>query len=110
MIKDNISFKDIINSIVPISRFNRGEANKIFDEVKENGVKFVVKNNVPECVLVRPERYEEMLEALEDYVLFFEAEKRRKQAEKTGFINSENVLDNLGISEDDFRDIEADIE
>ncbi|HBN86090.1 MAG TPA: prevent-host-death protein, partial [Clostridiales bacterium] len=46
---------DTINSIVPISRFNKGEANKIFDEVKQSGFKIVMKNNTPACILISPE-------------------------------------------------------
>ena len=72
--------RDRVNSTIPISRFNRGEANKIFDEVKQSGYKIVMKNNTPACVLVAPEKYEEMTEQLENYMLFSEAEKRMKNA------------------------------
>lgn len=48
---------NVLNAIVPISRFNKGEAGKIFDEVKSGGFKIVVKNNVPTCVLITPEKY-----------------------------------------------------
>ena len=41
---------NILDSIVPISRFNKGEANRIFTEVKNDGIRIVVKNNTPECV------------------------------------------------------------
>jgi antitoxin StbD len=100
----NPSLKSVMNSIVPITRFNRGEASKIFDEVSEIGVKIVLKNNVPACVLVNPERYEEMVEMLEDYALFFEAEKRMKNAESNGFISQELLLNELGIRESDLDD------
>jgi len=110
MIKDNISVKNIIDSIVPITRFNRGEASKIFDEVSEKGFKVVLKNNIPACVLIKPDRYEAMIEALEDYALYFEAEKRIKNAEREGFISSEKVYADLEINESDLRDIEVEIE
>lgn len=102
--------KSIMESIVPITRFNRGEASKIFDEVNEKGFKIVLKNNVPTCVLVQPDRYEAMVEALEDYALYFEAEKRMKNAESEGFISSEKVYADLGISEKDLDDVEVEIE
>ena len=104
------SIKKIMDSIVPITRFNRGEASKIFDEVNAVGFKVVIKNNVPACVLVKPERYEEMVEMLEDYSLFFEAEKRMKKAEKDGFISHEQVLKELGLSETALDEVEVDIE
>lgn len=53
--------KNILNMIVPITRFNRGEANKIFDEVKRDGVKIVLKNNQPIGVIMTPEMYESLL-------------------------------------------------
>lgn len=106
-----LTLKNFMNSIVPISRFNRGEASKIFDEVNETGVKIVLKNNVPACVLVDPQRYEEMIEMLEDYALFVEAEKRMKNAESKGFIPQDKVLSDLGISLADLDDdVEVEIE
>lgn len=107
---DNISFKDIINSIVPISRFNKGEANKIFSEVSKTGYKVVVKNNKPTCILITPERYEEMMEIIEDYALLFEAESRVKSSQKGDYISQDTLLKNLGIDEEDFGDIEVEIE
>jgi antitoxin StbD len=107
----NPTLKSIMNFIVPISRFNRGEANKIFEEVSENGVKVVMKNNVPACVLVTPERYEEMVEMLEDYSLFFEAEERVKNAEVKGYIRHDQLLSELGFKESDLDDgLDVDIE
>lgn len=104
--KKFVSAKNIMDAIVPITRFNRGEASRIFDEVKESGFKIVLKNNTPACVLVQPERYEAMVEALEDYALYFEAEKRMKNAESEGFISSGKVYADLGIKESDLDDIE----
>lgn len=100
-----------MNSIVPITRFNRGEASKIFDEVKENGIKLVLKNNSPACVLVKPKLYEAMVEALEDYALYFEAEKRIRNAEEEEeYISFDQVMTNLGIEESDLDDIEVEID
>jgi len=104
------SVKSIMDAIVPISRFNRGEANKIFEEVSEYGCKIVLKNNTPACVLLQPERYEAMVQALEDYALFFEAEKRMESAIKDGFIRSDKVLEDLGISREELEDTEVEIE
>jgi len=109
MRKEMMSLKSIMDSIVPITRFNRGEANKIFEEVSQYGTKIVMKNNVPACVLVNPEQYEEMIEALEDYALYLEAEKRMNSLEE-GFISSEKVYEELKISEEDLNDIDVEIE
>lgn len=56
---------NLVNSYVPISRFNQGEANKIFSEVKEAGPKIVMKNNTPICVLVDPSEYDRMMQLIE---------------------------------------------
>ena len=37
-----ISVMNIMKSIVPITRFNKGEANRIFDEVEARGTKIVM--------------------------------------------------------------------
>ena len=45
---------EVMRSMVPVSRFNKGEAAKIFDEVAQTGIKIAVKNNKPACVLLSP--------------------------------------------------------
>ncbi|WP_055665524.1 type II toxin-antitoxin system Phd/YefM family antitoxin [Desnuesiella massiliensis] len=97
---------DMLNAIVPISRFNKGEANKIFDEVNKNGYKIVVKNNKPTCVLITPERYREMEEIIENYNLLIEAERRMENAKDDDFIYSEEVLLNLGITKEELSNID----
>ena len=79
---ENVSISGIMNSLIPISRFNKGEANKIFEEVKESGFKIVLKNNSPACVLLTPEAYEQMLETIEEYRLYMEAEKQFQEENK----------------------------
>lgn len=59
--------KDItsaLNSTVSISLFNKGLAGQIFDEVRTDGPKVVIKNNSPECVLISPSDYVEMMNAI----------------------------------------------
>jgi PHD/YefM family antitoxin component YafN of YafNO toxin-antitoxin module len=99
---------NIIDSIVPISRFNKGEANKIFKEVKTNGIRIVVKNNTPECVLISPKEYQEMVEQYEDALLLVEANNRL--AQKANYISQEDVLKELDITEDDLKDVEVELE
>lgn len=103
----NLSINNMLNSIIPISRFNKGEASKIFDEVSKSGCKVVVKNNKPTCVLITPEAYQEMLDALENYNLLMEAENRVKNASDCDFISHEDVLNDLNISQEKLNSIEA---
>lgn len=106
----NTSVRNVINSLVPISRFNKGEANKIFDEVKEAGFKIVLKNNTPTCVLLTPEVYEQMLESIEEYRLLLEAEKRMENAKPDDFIPQDKVLAKLGINKADLDNVEVELE
>ena len=106
----SLSLKDVTSSIIPISRFNRGEANKIFEEVEKSGAKIVLKNNVPACVLLSPDDYNEMLEILEDYALFFEAEIRIDHAKQIGFLSHEQVLKELGVDESELDDVDVELE
>jgi len=72
-----MSLSNVLDAFVPITRFNRGEAGKIFAEVRESGYKIVVKNNVPICVMVTPEWYQEMMDKIEIIEKgYFQEEKR----------------------------------
>lgn len=106
----SINVNNMLNAIVPISRFNKGEASKIFDEVKTNGFKIVVKNNKPTCVLITPEKYEEMMEMIENYYLLIEADNRMKCAEETDFYSHDQIKKELNIEDSDLKDIEVEFE
>ena len=90
---------EIIRSAVPVSRFNKGEATKIFDEVSRAGIKVAFKNDKPACVLLSPERYESLMEEIVDLELMIEAEKRL--SEESGTISFLEVLAKNGMTEAD---------
>ena len=100
--------KNFVKSMVPISRFNKGEAGKIFSEVNNEGIKVVLKNNAPTCVLLSPDVYEEMQEALENYRLLLEAETRMERAREDDFITEEQAMKELNIGEDELKDTNVD--
>ncbi|MBO6111940.1 MAG: type II toxin-antitoxin system Phd/YefM family antitoxin [Lachnospiraceae bacterium] len=62
-----IAMQHINDHIVPITRFNKGEANKIFDEVSRDGFRYVVKNNQVKCILISPEAYDMLIDEIEDH-------------------------------------------
>jgi len=107
---EKITVSGVLNSLVPISRFNKGEANKIFEEVREAGFKVVLKNNTPACVLLKPELYEQMLETIEEYRLLLEVERRMEKAKQEDFIPQEKVLSELGIHKADLDNTDVEIE
>ena len=105
-----ISVNNMLDSIVPISRFNKGEASKIFDEVDKTGVKIVVKNNIPTGVIISPEKYKELMEEIEDYHLYMEAEKRMKNTKNDKVTSQEDLMTELGITQEDLDSVEVEIE
>lgn len=109
MLKD-ISIKNMLNAIVPISRFNKGEANKIFEEVNENGFKIVVKNNKPTCILLTPEKYEEMVETIEDFYLLQEAKSRYEHKNLEERIGHDDILTKINISSEELDEIDVELE
>ena len=58
---DALTANKVVNSFVPISRFNKGEAGKIIEEVKRDGIKVIVKNNAPECLMITVEEYDRLV-------------------------------------------------
>jgi len=99
---------NLLDSIIPISQFNKGQANKIFSEVKKFGTKIVVKNNVPECVLLSPQNYQRMMEEYEDAILSAEAEKRLSK--KVEYISNNDVMKEFGLEPSDLDDVEVNLE
>lgn len=79
---DTLTATKMLKSFVPISRFNKGEAGKIIEEVKRDGIKVIVKNNAPECVMITVEDYDHLVEESKRVVnppQTEEQEKRRKE-------------------------------
>jgi PHD/YefM family antitoxin component YafN of YafNO toxin-antitoxin module len=109
-IMQELSVVNIMHSIVPITRFNKGEASRIFEEVESSGTKVVMKNNRPACVLMAPSKYEQLMELLSDYVLREEAESRMRQFDAAKSMSHEEMLQSLGLTEADLDDVDVEIE
>ena len=96
---------NILDALVPISRFNKGEANKIFDEVRLSGYKVVVKNNAPACILLTPESYQEMLDTIDDQYLLTSAEEGLKNDNGVTY-SFDEVLTENGLTRADIEVME----
>ena len=107
---DQISTVGLMKKIVPVTRFNKGEASKIFDEVQTSGTKIVVKNNHPACVLMSPEQYESLIEMLSDYLLLTEADKRMAGNTDADNISHEEMMRRLGITREELDGTDVEIE
>lgn len=99
----------ILQSLVPISQFNKGQAAKIFDRPHSEKELVVLKNNQPSAIILSPEEYTRLTEIEEDYYLLLETNKRMETNEKTSTFNS--VMKELEISESELLNAEdVDIE
>ena len=91
----------LTRDVVPITRFNRGEASAIFDTLR-TGPKIVVRNNVPVCVMISPEAYDEMALQLKEARLILDA-----RSGKNGLSTLDSLMDNLGITQEDLDNADA---
>ena len=99
---------NVLDAINPISLFNKGQANKIFADVKKFGTRIVVKNNAPECILMSPQSYQQMMEEYENAILTAEAEKRL--VNKAEYISHDDVMKEFGLDSSDLDDVEVNLE
>ena len=95
---------ELLQSLVPISQFNRGQASRIFDRLSNEKELVVLKNNQPSAIILSPDEYARLTEIEEDYYLLLEANARLEKSKKT--ISFSDVLKNLGIDESEILDAE----
>lgn len=96
--------RTILKSTVPISQFNRGLAGKIFDDVKKNGAKIVLKNNEPECVLLSPEDYMALIDQVNETKLLLLANERMEKYDANKLVSHEEVMKRYGVTASDLED------
>jgi len=56
----------LIDRLVPISEFNKGQASKIFERLQMDRSLVIIKNNVPVGVLLSVEEYRELIARTEN--------------------------------------------
>jgi PHD/YefM family antitoxin component YafN of YafNO toxin-antitoxin module len=92
-----------LKNTVSISLFNKGQASKIFDSVRKTGIKIVMKNNKPECVLISPEDYVKMIDQLNDAKLLMLANERMAKVNPEKMITQKEFDEKYGIMESDLQ-------
>lgn len=105
-----MSVTGMLQTMIPISRFNKGEASKIFNEVERTGTKIVVKNNQPACVLISPHQYESLMEMLSDFILREEAEARMEHYDACESKTQEQMMQEFGISQSELDEVDVELE
>ena len=104
-----ITTAKVLNSMISVSRFNKGEAGRIFDELSHEKTKIVVKNNIPVAVLLSPEEYTRIIDETEDSLLLAEAAMRIAHSNTKDFIPETDFMQSIGLTEADI-DNSGDVE
>ena len=99
---------NILNSLVPITQFNRGQASRIFDRLHTESQLLLLKNNQPAAVILSPEEYARLSEIEEDYLLLIEATKRLAD-NNAPTTPMDEVMKELGITDEEI-DAAEDVE
>ncbi len=94
----------MLDCLIPITQFNRGQASKIFDRLKDQKQLIVLKNNQASAVILSPEEFERLSEIEENYYLLVEAEHRMAAYAGELGVSRDDALKQLGVTE---ADIEA---
>ena len=89
---------DILDSLVPITQFNRGQASRIFDRLHTESQLIVLKNNQPAAIILSTSEFQRLSEIEEDYTLLLEATRRLKE-DSSSTSSREEVMSELNISE-----------
>jgi len=97
---------DLLQSLVPITQFNRGQASRIFDRLHTERQLIVLKNNQPSAIILSPEEYTRLTEIEEDYLLLLEANRRLTEHADKKTIPMSTVMNRLGISDMELEDTE----
>ncbi len=97
---------DLLQSLIPITQFNRGQASRIFDRLHTERQLIVLKNNQPSAVILSPEEYARLAEIEEDYILLLEASKRLEENHGKPTHSFDSVMADLGISETELEETE----
>lgn len=91
---------DILDSLVPITQFNRGQASNIFDRLHTENQLIVLKNNQPAAIILSPSEFQRLSEIEEDYTLLLDATRRLKE-DSSSTSSREDVMSELNINEAD---------
>ena len=95
-----------LRSTVPISLFNRGLAGKVFEEVRQQRAKVVLKNNAQEWVMLSQEDDVGLIDEVNDAKLAALAAQRMQHFDADKAIPAEEVYQKYGISDADLADFD----
>lgn len=85
----------LTKDLVPITKFNRGGASEVF-ETLSTGPKVVVRNNVPVCVMMSPDAYDDLAMQLKEARIALSAYRGTG-----GLTTLGRMMDDLGVTQED---------
>ena len=91
---------NVLNSLVPITQFNRGQAARIFDRLHSESQLIVLKNNQPAAVILSPSEFRRLSEIEEDYLLLREA-MERLSTNTAPATPMDDVMQELGVTKEE---------
>lgn len=97
---------NILNSLISVTQFNKGQASKIFDRLQTERQLIVLKNNAPSAVILSPDEYERLAAIEEDYSLLLLAQERIAGGGMKHTIPFNEAMVSLGISEAELNEAE----
>ena len=100
-------FTKVITDKVPMSAFDRGLAEEVFEEVRKNGPKIVVENDSPVCVLLSPDGHARLIDEIEDARLLALASERMSDFDSSDVLSEAEVLEELGIDAEDLAEADT---
>ena len=53
--------KNLLDNLVSVTKFNQGQASKIFNRLQAEKQIIVLKNNIPTAILLSPDEYDRLL-------------------------------------------------
>ena len=94
-----------IENTISISMFNKGLAGKIFSDVRASGAKVVMKNNAPECVLLSPDEYIQLMDEINDARLLSIAAARMNKFDASKLISQADINAEFGFTAESLNEI-----
>lgn len=97
---------DMLNSLVSVTQFNKGQASKIFDRLRTEHQLVVLKNNAPSAVILSPKEYERLSAIEEDYQLLLLAQERISNDALEHVVPFNDAIADLGITKEEIEKAE----
>lgn len=91
---------NVLDKLIPITQFNRGQASRIFDRLHTENQLVVLKNNQPAAVILSPAEFSRLSEIEEEYKLLKNAVERLENNSEPP-IPVEDLMKELGITQEE---------